>query len=156
MVHAYVGDPGASASHFRDGWFYPGDLGVLEDDNVLTIVGRESDVVNIEGDNILLSAIEDCLAAVPGVEAASCFELAGRDSGVRIAACLCIAGGPDVMAAARTASVNRFGPLAAPFAILVVPNLERTADGVIRRGAARDLFDRMVAANKANSPHFRL
>lgn len=156
MVHSYVGDPGASAVHFRDGWFYPGDLGVLGDNNVLTIVGRTSDVVNIEGDKIFLDEIEECLASVPGVAAASCFEIASRSGEVRIAACLCVDAAPEVAAAARKACVDRFGPLAAPTAILVVPDLERTADGVIRRGAARDLFDRTVASYDLASATFRL
>ncbi len=146
MVAAYVNDAGATAQHFRDGWFHPGDLGVFDARNVLTIVGRESDVVNIEGDKILLSDIEEHISAVEGVEAASCFEHAGRDGVSRIAACLCLARpDPEVPAAARAACERRFGPLAAPVAMLVVPALERTADGVVRRGRARDLFDGTLA-----------
>lgn len=145
MAHAYLDDPAASRAHFRDGWFYPGDLGLIGDTDVLTIVGRESDVVNVEGAKILLNDMEECLASVPGVDAASCFEHAGRDGQVRIAACLCLTGGEEVAAAARQACVNNFGVVAAPYAILVVASLERTADGLIRRGAARDLFDRSVS-----------
>lgn len=156
MVKEYIGDPGASAAHFRDGWFYPGDLGVLGRDNVLTIVGRDSDVVNVEGHKILLSEIEDCLASVPGVDAVSCFELAGRNGRVQIAACVILSGPHEILTDARRLCANRFGLLAAPSAILVVPQLERTADGVIRRGAARDLFDRVASANRVNSPTHRL
>ena len=27
MIGAYFRDPAATARHFRDGWFHPGDLG---------------------------------------------------------------------------------------------------------------------------------
>jgi long-subunit acyl-CoA synthetase (AMP-forming) len=37
----YIGDAKASKSAFRDGWFYPGDIGFLTEDSLLVIVGRE-------------------------------------------------------------------------------------------------------------------
>ena len=153
MAQSYLGDTGASATHFRDGWFYPGDLGFLDVSNVLTVVGRESDLVNIEGDKVLLSEVEECLNAVQGVTASSCFEITDRDGRSRIAACITVFGEPNPVAAARVACVNRFGLVAAPSSILIVPALERTADGVIRRGAARDLYDRIASAEAGTNSH---
>lgn len=36
----YVGDPAETARVFRDGWFYPGDVGVLGTDDLLIVTGR--------------------------------------------------------------------------------------------------------------------
>src|SRR5262249_9390044 len=41
----YVNNPQATAKVFRDGWFYPGDLGYLTEDQMLVIVGRQETVL---------------------------------------------------------------------------------------------------------------
>ena len=40
-VTGYVGNPAEAETAFRDGWFYPGDIGSLRDDRLLLILGRE-------------------------------------------------------------------------------------------------------------------
>jgi acyl-coenzyme A synthetase/AMP-(fatty) acid ligase len=49
MVHAYLGNPEASSRAFKDGWFYPGDLGFVRPDRGLTLTGRESELLNAGG-----------------------------------------------------------------------------------------------------------
>lgn len=49
MATEYVGNPDATSRAFRDGWFYPGDLGYLRPDGGLTLAGRESEVLNAGG-----------------------------------------------------------------------------------------------------------
>ncbi|TPX03145.1 long-chain fatty acid--CoA ligase, partial [Schumannella luteola] len=46
MAHGYLGDPEASARAFRDGWFHPGDRGVLRADGGLTLRTRTTDLLN--------------------------------------------------------------------------------------------------------------
>ena len=43
-VDGYFGNPEASELAFRDGWFYPGDLGMLNSENMLFITGRQEAV----------------------------------------------------------------------------------------------------------------
>lgn len=57
----YLNDEAATRTHFRDGWFYPGDLGVFGPDGRLTLQGRESDVVNVLGNKIATAAVEQAL-----------------------------------------------------------------------------------------------
>ncbi|HEX4197257.1 MAG TPA: AMP-binding protein [Caulobacteraceae bacterium] len=45
----YLGDPDATAKFFSDGWFYPGDLGVLDGKGRLALHGRSTDIVHIRG-----------------------------------------------------------------------------------------------------------
>ena len=40
-VDGYLGNPEETAQTFRDGWFYPGDIGTLGVDDLLIITGRE-------------------------------------------------------------------------------------------------------------------
>lgn len=67
MAHAYLDAPAASAAHFRDGWFYPGDVGSLKGEQ-LRLSGRESEVMNLGGLKVSPEEIEARLY-VPGVPA---------------------------------------------------------------------------------------
>ncbi len=72
-VDSYVDDPVESAKVFRNGWFYPGDLGALTADNLLIISGRTNDVLNAGGGKICAEAIEAALLAFKGVKEAAVF-----------------------------------------------------------------------------------
>jgi acyl-coenzyme A synthetase/AMP-(fatty) acid ligase len=73
MVDGYVGNPDATARAFRNGWFYPGDIGSLAHDGMLLIRGREASVLNIGGDKIKPELVEDALVSFEGVEQAAAF-----------------------------------------------------------------------------------
>lgn len=70
-VTSYFGDAEESARTFRDGWFYPGDLGHLTRDQLLAISGREKSVMNLGGDKIKPELVEEVLKAFPGLEDAA-------------------------------------------------------------------------------------
>lgn len=63
----YVNDAKATAEFFKDGFFYPGDLGFLDSKGGLTITGRSNEVINLGGVKINPSEIEDAILAVEGV-----------------------------------------------------------------------------------------
>jgi acyl-CoA synthetase (AMP-forming)/AMP-acid ligase II len=48
-INSYLGDPETTASFFSDGWFYPGDLAVLDGKGRLALYGRTTDIVHIRG-----------------------------------------------------------------------------------------------------------
>ncbi len=55
----------------RDGWFYTGDLGVVDDEACVTITGRIKDIINRGGEKFSCRDIEDILAAHPMLSAAA-------------------------------------------------------------------------------------
>ena len=55
--HYWRAGPDANNS-FRDGWFYPGDLGVLDADGRLLISGRADDLVNAGGAKFNLAELD--------------------------------------------------------------------------------------------------
>jgi long-chain acyl-CoA synthetase len=60
----YWNNPGATADVFRDGWFATGDLGTLDEDGYLTIIGRKKEIiVTAAGKNVAPSVIEDRIRA---------------------------------------------------------------------------------------------
>lgn len=74
VVEGYLGGSG-SDDRFRDGWFYPGDIGAMSAEGMLSIAGREDEVMNFGGQKFLPGALETPVLAVPGVAGAAAFAL---------------------------------------------------------------------------------
>lgn len=74
MAHEYLGDPVATRTAFRDGWFYPGDLGVLRPGRGLTLAGRESELLNAGGVKIDPTRLDNFALLIPGVIDSCSFE----------------------------------------------------------------------------------
>jgi len=70
-VDHYVDDPIGSAQVFRDGWFYPGDVGSLTSDNLLILSGRRNNVLNAGGGKMTAEKIEAALLSFKGVSEAA-------------------------------------------------------------------------------------
>ncbi|WP_063910034.1 AMP-binding protein [Herbidospora yilanensis] len=81
----YYGDPGTSAKTFRNGWTRMGDLGRLDADGYLYLVGRESDVVKSGGLKISLPQVEAAVREHPSVADAAVVGLPHPTMGQMIA-----------------------------------------------------------------------
>ncbi|MFG1682621.1 AMP-binding protein [Nonomuraea sp. NPDC049269] len=63
----YAGDDEATGKVLRDGWFWTGDRGWLDEDGFLYFAGRRADVIRRRGENIATWDVEQVVAAMPGV-----------------------------------------------------------------------------------------
>lgn len=72
-VLSYLDDTASSERAFRDGWFYPGDLGSVSKDGMLVISGRVDEIINRGGNKISPLAIDEVLRKVPGMIDAAAF-----------------------------------------------------------------------------------
>lgn len=73
MSAGYIDDPEATARAFRDGAFYPGDVGRLRADGLLVIEGRTDERMNLGGRKFLPNLMEEVAMACPGVADAAAF-----------------------------------------------------------------------------------
>jgi acyl-coenzyme A synthetase/AMP-(fatty) acid ligase len=90
MGHVRVRGPGIEPSYvhttepgqthaFRDGWFFPGDVGVITADGLLFLKGRSDDVMNFDGIMVGPTEIESTLRQHPAVKDVAAFALPSPD-----------------------------------------------------------------------------
>ena len=70
--------PDADARQIRDGWYFPGDLGQLDADGDLYLVGRIDDMIVSGGENVHPLEIEEWLVRHPAVRRGRRRRRAGR------------------------------------------------------------------------------
>ncbi len=78
--------PDSAPSRFRDGWFYPGDVGRVTSDGLVFVEGRADDIVNLGGHKYALPLIDAGLESHPAVRAAVAFTLEDTDNNVVVGA----------------------------------------------------------------------
>lgn len=85
----YVASPDLDARYRTpDGWVRTGDLGFLDPDGVLHVVGRLKDIVIRGGANISPAEVERELVAHPLVRDVVCVGVPDPVTGERLAACV--------------------------------------------------------------------
>ena len=67
----YWNKPEATAEAIREGWFHTGDLGRMDDDGHMAIVGRKKDMIISGGANIYPAEVERAIEAHPAVAGAA-------------------------------------------------------------------------------------
>jgi len=67
VMRGYLGRPADTAAVIVDGWLHTGDIGKVDADGYLSLVGRFKEMIIRGGENIYPKEIEDVLAADPAV-----------------------------------------------------------------------------------------
>ncbi len=71
VMKGYLNNPDATAEAFAGGWFHTGDLGYVDEDGFLFIVGRTKELIIRGGYNVYPTEIEDVLHAHPAIAEAA-------------------------------------------------------------------------------------
>ncbi len=140
QVSGYFRDETRTQRYFRDGWFYPGDLGGFDEEGLLYIEGRADEQLNIGGLKINPEEIEAIISAHSSVAEAGAFILAGAEGNEMLAAAVVLR--TDNQPGEIEAHVRaQLGPLA-PARYFVVTSLPRTITGKLRRAELSAQFSR--------------
>ena len=127
-------------------WYVTPDTGRL-DGGRLVVTGRADDVVVTGGVNVAPAAVEDVLAALPGVARAIVVGVPDEQWGAAVTALVVPDGAPPAAEAVRAAVRERLGAAAAPRRVLVVADLPARALGKPDRRAAAAAAAAAVAAD---------
>jgi acyl-coenzyme A synthetase/AMP-(fatty) acid ligase len=143
-VDGYIGNPEESAKVFRDGWFYPGDIGTLSPGGLLVISGREQTVINLGGDKINPEIIEQALSQFNGIVEAGAFCAANEYGNNEVYALVVSQGKLDAQKL-RAHCETRLSRTFVPLQFLPVATLPRNETGKIDRPRLQELGNKALA-----------
>jgi acyl-CoA synthetase (AMP-forming)/AMP-acid ligase II len=132
----YGGTTRTTGDTLKEGWAYPGDIGVLDGKGFLQLMGRSSDLIIRGGANVHPSEVEAAIAELPGVREVTVVGFTKLPEGQEIAAF--IVGAGDLTEAALVAHCRvRLGPDKRPRKFVFVKDLPRNPNGKISRAELR-------------------
>jgi malonyl-CoA/methylmalonyl-CoA synthetase len=134
--------PEKTAEELRpDGFFLTGDLGRLDPDGYLQIVGRSKDLVISGGFNVYPKEVELLLDEVPGVLESAVIGLPHPDFGEAVFAVLVARKGEALNADAVLAAIrDRLARFKQPKAAVVVDALPRNTMGKVQKNLLRQTY----------------
>lgn len=140
MSRGYYNDEAATQAAFRDGWFRTGDLGYLDADGYLFIVGRIKDVINRGGQKVSPLEVEEVLLAHPAVLEAGVFAIPHAKLGENVAAVVVLRANSEVTSdQLRQFARKRLAAYKVPSLIRSVAALPKGASGKVKRNALAEL-----------------
>ncbi len=88
VMAAYENNPDANATGFIDGWFRTGDVGTMDDEGYLSIVGRLKEIINRGGEKISPREVDEIIMEHPAVHQCVTFavphDMLGEDVGAAV------------------------------------------------------------------------
>lgn len=129
---------------YRDGWYYPGDIGILRPDDAVEVTGRVGEVINRGGSIVAPDVVEQVLKLRPEIIDAAVFAIRRADGMDEICAAIEVREPVDVQLLLKFCRERLADK--APGVIRVVDKLPRTEAGKMRRQQAREDF---IAATTA-------
>jgi len=136
----YWNRPDADAKALRDGWYFTGDMGWVDDEGELYVAGRVDDMIISGGENIHPVEIEDVLARHPEVRDVAVVGEPDEKWGERVVAFV-VPKTAGLEAAALDAFCRAATDLASfkrPRRVVFVREIPKTASGKILRRLLRD------------------
>jgi len=142
-VRRYL-DPALTAAVQRDGWHRTGDVGYIDADGFLYVVGRKKDVINVAGFKIPAADVERVIMELPEVRECAVIAVPDPIRGEAIEAIVTANAGQSPSAAAVIKHcVARLGTGRAPHRVQQWPELPRSSVGKIDK---RSLVQQVLEA----------
>ena len=131
--------PEKTAEELRpDGFFLTGDLGRIDADGYLSIVGRSKDLIITGGYNVYPKEIEALIDAIEGVLESAVVGLPHPDFGEGVAAVVVPRDGAELSADAILEPLRRdLARYKQPKRVFLVPELPRNAMGKVQKNVLR-------------------
>ena len=137
----YFEDPEATAATWVDGWLRTGDIGRIDEDGYLYIVGRAKDVIIRGGSNVYAVDVENVILSHPGVEEAAVIGVPHEVLGEDLAAIVVVRPGWDLDAEAlRRHCLPVLAAYKVPRRWEFVDGLPRNPAGKVLKQELRDRF----------------
>lgn len=137
VFDGYWEQPGATSAAFTEGWFRTGDVGSIDADGYLRIVGRLKELIISGGFNVYPREVEDVLRAHPAIADVAVVGVAHPDWGEQVVAVAERAAEPTPSSSSVAADAvmvlagERLAPYKCPKRLVWVDALPRNALGKV-------------------------
>lgn len=141
LMQGYLRRPAETAAAIRDGVYYSGDVGRLDDDGYLYLTGRTRELIRSGGETIWPAEVETALRDLPGITDLAVVGIPDERWGEVVCAAVVVSGEAPEVAVVREHAAARLAPYKHPRMVVSVPAIPRTAaTGQVRRGALREMI----------------
>jgi acyl-CoA synthetase (AMP-forming)/AMP-acid ligase II/acyl carrier protein len=147
ITRGYDNDAAATASAFRNGWFRTGDLGYLDADGYLFIVGRIKEIIHKGAQKVAPAEVEGALLGHPDVIDAAVFPVPHGRLGADVAAAVVLRLDARVNAQGlRDFARERLAGFKVPGVIRMVPEIPKGPGGKVKRAELAAAFSKAAPA----------
>jgi acyl-CoA synthetase (AMP-forming)/AMP-acid ligase II/aryl carrier-like protein len=134
VIRRYLSNDEANNTLFHDGWLRTGDIGFLDEDDYLFIVGRSKELIKRGGLSVYPDEVDNALVAHPSVAESASFSVPHPTLGEElVSAIVPVAGHAPLEHDLRDYLSGQLSTYKVPAAILVVPYLPKNESGKIMR-----------------------
>ena len=151
VFQGYWRMPEKTASEFHDGFFITGDLGLIDAQGYVSIVGRAKDLIISGGYNIYPAEVETVLDELPQLRESAVIGVAHPDMGEAVVA---VVVPRDPAFADETAILTAIAPILARFKqprrIVFVAELPKNSMGKVQKTVLRDRYSNSFTPARAD------
>jgi malonyl-CoA/methylmalonyl-CoA synthetase len=150
----YWQDPGKTRGEFTaDGWFKTGDLGYVDGEGYVHIVGRAKDLVISGGYNVYPKEVETELDALPGVLESAVFGVPHPDLGEGVTAAVVLQSAALLSEADIIDAIKaRLARYKVPKRVLLIEELPRNTMGKVQKNMLRAAFASLYGSKSGGRP----
>ena len=133
-MQGYWHDEAATRAVLVDDWLKTGDIGYLDEEGFLFLVGRRSDIIKTGAHRVHPGEIEEVIAGLPGVSEAAVTGIGDELLGQTIAAWVVPEPGCDIsVEEVKARCRDMLASYKIPKQVHIVTTLPRTTSGKLRR-----------------------
>lgn len=141
LTSGYWGRPEATAQAIRDGWYYTGDAGYLDDEGFLFIRDRIKDMLISGGENVYPAEVENAVLAHPAVAEVAVIGVPDATWGeVGLAAVVLKPGAEAPAEEIKDVVRARLAGFKVPHHVEYIPALPRNGAGKVTKDVLRQTF----------------
>jgi acyl-CoA synthetase (AMP-forming)/AMP-acid ligase II len=139
LMQGYLKRPDLTAPVLAGGWFHTGDIGRIDPDGTMRLLGRQKEEINRAGMKVNPAEIDLLLERHPEVAEACCFALPDAVSGELVAAAVKLTPGSALAPAAlRAWCLERARRDIVPERWFILGEIPKTDRGKVSRARVRD------------------
>jgi len=142
LLDGYYKNPEDTAQVIKDGWYYTSDIGKVDDDGYVFILGRKKDMIIVSGHNVYPIDVEDVLHSHPKVAEAAVIGVPDKTRGEAVKAFVSLKKGETTTEAEiKKFCRERLADYKVPREVVIMDALPKTGSGKIRKQDLRELKD---------------